>query len=85
MRSMVEGAITRTTIGYSGDQPLFDNKCVAQSLALSTACAVALPSYAEENRHPLKIRATRASTSSLRSLYHFQSIWMSCATFSGVL
>ena len=33
----------------------------------------------------LRMRATRASISSLRSLYHFQSTWMSCATFCSVL
>ena len=37
------------------------------------------------SRHPRRMRVTRASMSSLRSLYHFQSTWMSCATFASVL
>ena len=35
--------------------------------------------------YPLRIRATRASMSSLRSLYHFQSTWISVATLASVL
>ena len=32
-----------------------------------------------------RMRVTRASISSLRSLSHFQSTWISCATFASVL
>src|ERR1700741_1086659 len=35
--------------------------------------------------HARKIRLTRESISSLRSLYHFQSTWISFETFSGVV
>ena len=41
--------------------------------------------HLRRERHPLRMRVTRASTSSLRSLYHFQSTWMSCATLASVL
>src|SRR3954471_14555827 len=35
--------------------------------------------------HARKMRLTRESISSLRALYHFQSSWISLATFSGVV
>ena len=38
-----------------------------------------------DSAQPRRMRVTRASMSSLRSLYHFQSTWMSCATFASVL
>src|SRR6476620_949765 len=53
---------------------------------LRDAALRAAPQDEECRSHqPLRIFVTRASMSSLRALYHFQSGWIRVATFSGVV